>query len=90
MLSFHAHRKIFLATGPCDLRMNFNGLWSAAQEKLGREGQPIDWAVQTHSHFPQTRRAAVESNELSSRHGTQVIAHKRVCSYDSPRHADFF
>lgn len=37
MLSFHAHLKIFLATAPCDLRMNFTGLWNAAQEKLGED-----------------------------------------------------
>jgi len=37
MLSFHAHLKIFLATTPCDLRMNFNGLWNAAQKKLGED-----------------------------------------------------
>jgi hypothetical protein len=24
MLSFHAQLKVFLATAPCDLRMNFN------------------------------------------------------------------
>ncbi len=34
MLSFHAHLKVFLATAPCDLRMNFNGLWTAAQQHL--------------------------------------------------------
>jgi transposase len=37
MLSFHAHLKVFLATAPCDLRMNFNGLWAAAQERLGED-----------------------------------------------------
>ena len=37
MLSFHSHLKVFLATAPCDLRMNFNGLWAAAQEKLGED-----------------------------------------------------
>jgi len=37
MLSFHAHLKVFLATAPCDLRMNFNGLWNAAQQKLGED-----------------------------------------------------
>jgi transposase len=35
MLSFHAQLKIFLASEPCDLRMNFSGLWTAAQQKLG-------------------------------------------------------
>ena len=35
MLSFHAHLKVFVATAPCDLRANFNGLWTAAQERLG-------------------------------------------------------
>ena len=29
--------KVFLATAPCDLRMNFNGLWAAAQERLGED-----------------------------------------------------
>ena len=37
MLSFHAHLKVFVATAPCDLRASFNGLWSAAQEKLGED-----------------------------------------------------
>lgn len=37
MLSFHAHLKIFLASAPCDLRMNFSGLWNAAQQKLGED-----------------------------------------------------
>ncbi len=37
MLSFHAHLKVFVATAPCDLRMSFNGLWAAAQEKLGED-----------------------------------------------------
>jgi transposase len=37
MLSFHAHLKVFVAVAPCDLRMNFNGLWAAAQERLGED-----------------------------------------------------
>lgn len=37
MLSFHAHLKVFVATAPCDLRMNFNGLWTAASERLGED-----------------------------------------------------
>ena len=37
MLSFHAHLKVFVATAPCDLRANFNGLWTAAQERLGED-----------------------------------------------------
>ena len=37
MLSFHASLKVFLATAPCDLRMSFNGLWNAAQQKLGED-----------------------------------------------------
>ena len=37
MLSFQAHLKVFLATAPCDLRANFNGLWVAAQERLGED-----------------------------------------------------
>ena len=37
MLSFHSHLKVFLATDPCDLRASFNGLWAAAQNKLGED-----------------------------------------------------
>lgn len=37
MLSFHSHLKVFVATAACDLRMNFNGLWAAATEKLGED-----------------------------------------------------
>ena len=37
MLSFHAQLKVFVATAPCDLRMNFNGLWTAAQQHLGED-----------------------------------------------------
>lgn len=37
MLSFHSGLKVFVATAPCDLRMNFNGLWAAASEKLGED-----------------------------------------------------
>ena len=37
MLSFHSHLKVFVAVTPCDLRMNFNGLWAAATEKLGED-----------------------------------------------------
>jgi len=37
MLSFHSHLKVFVATAPCDLRMNFNGLWAAATERLGED-----------------------------------------------------
>lgn len=37
MLSFHSHLKVFVATAPCDLRMNFNGLWAAASERLGED-----------------------------------------------------
>lgn len=37
MLSFHAQLKVFVATAPCDLRMSFNGLWSAAQQQLGED-----------------------------------------------------
>ena len=37
MLSFHAHLKVFVAIAPCDLRANFNGLWTAAQERLGED-----------------------------------------------------
>lgn len=37
MLSFHSHLKVFVATAPCDLRMNFNGLWAAASQQLGED-----------------------------------------------------
>ena len=37
MLSFHAQLKVFVATAPTDLRMSFNGLWAAAQERLGED-----------------------------------------------------
>jgi transposase len=37
MLSFHAHLKVFVATAPCDLRASCNGLWAAAQERLGED-----------------------------------------------------
>jgi len=37
MLSFHAQLKVFVATAPCDLRMSFNGLWTAAQQQLGED-----------------------------------------------------
>jgi len=28
---------VFVATAPCDLRLNFNGLWAAASERLGED-----------------------------------------------------
>jgi transposase len=34
MLAFPAAIKIFVAVEPLDMRKQFNGLWSAAQEKL--------------------------------------------------------
>jgi transposase len=37
MLSFNSHLTIFVATAPCDLRLSFNGLWAAAQERLGED-----------------------------------------------------
>ena len=37
MLSVHAHLRVFVATAPTDLRMNFNGLWAAASEQLGED-----------------------------------------------------
>jgi transposase len=37
MLSFHANLKVLVATAPYDLRANFNGLWAAAQERLGED-----------------------------------------------------
>lgn len=35
MLSFHSHRKGFVATAPCDLRRSFHGLWNTAGPPLG-------------------------------------------------------
>ncbi len=37
MLSFHSQLKVFVATARCDLRMNFNGVWAAAQQQLGED-----------------------------------------------------
>ena len=37
MLSFHAQLKVFIAAAPTDLRMSFNGLWAAAQQRLGED-----------------------------------------------------
>jgi len=37
MLSFHSHLKVFVASAPTDLRMNFNGLWNAASQRLGED-----------------------------------------------------
>ena len=36
-LSFHSHLKVFVAVAPCDLRMNFNGLWTAVSQRLGED-----------------------------------------------------
>lgn len=35
MLSFPSALRIYLAVEPVDMRKQFNGLWSAAQDKLG-------------------------------------------------------
>ncbi len=37
MLSFQSTLKIYLALEPFDLRKSFNGLWAAAQERLGQD-----------------------------------------------------
>jgi len=37
MLSFQSGLKIYLALEPYDMRKSFNGLWAAAQEKLGHD-----------------------------------------------------
>ena len=37
MLSFNSQLKVFVATGPCDLRKSFNGLRTAATEQLDED-----------------------------------------------------
>lgn len=37
MLSFQSKLKVFVATGVCDLRKSFNGLWVKAQQGLGED-----------------------------------------------------
>jgi transposase len=37
MLAFPAGIRIYLAVQPVDMRKSFNGLWAAAQEKLGED-----------------------------------------------------
>ena len=37
MLAFPAAIKIYVAVQPVDMRKQFNGLWAAAQEKLGED-----------------------------------------------------
>jgi hypothetical protein len=59
MLSFHSHLKIFLATGPCDPRMNFNGLWSAAQA----DGAPRDLLKTAGSENPDSRHDRIPARK---------------------------
>jgi transposase len=37
MLTLSANTRIFLATQPVDMRKQFNGLWSVAQQQLGED-----------------------------------------------------
>ncbi|MDD2764067.1 MAG: IS66 family insertion sequence element accessory protein TnpB [Opitutaceae bacterium] len=37
MLAFPAAIKIYVAVEPVDMRKSFNGLWAAAQERLGED-----------------------------------------------------
>ena len=75
MLSFHSQLKVFLATAPCDLRMNFNGLWTEAPHRLGYTFSSPRWL-----HFCECSRFAVKRRfALANRSGTA----KRVGSPDS-------
>jgi transposase len=53
MLPFPSAIKIFLAVEPVDMRKQFNGLWSAAQEKLSED--PKDGAVFAFINKERTR-----------------------------------
>ncbi|MEN9635030.1 MAG: family insertion sequence element accessory protein TnpB [Verrucomicrobiota bacterium] len=53
MLPFPTAIKIFLAVEPVDMRKQFNGLWAAAQEKLGED--PKNGAVFAFINKERTR-----------------------------------
>jgi transposase len=53
MLPFPSAIKIFLAVEPVDMRKQFNGLWSAAQEKLSED--PKNGAVFAFINKERTR-----------------------------------
>ena len=53
MLAFPAAIKIYVAVEPVDMRKQFNGLWSAAQEKLHED--PKSGAVFVFTNRERTR-----------------------------------
>jgi transposase len=53
MLAFPAAIKIYVAVQPLDMRKQFNGLWAAAQEKLGED--PKNGAVFAFINKERTR-----------------------------------
>ena len=53
MLAFPAAIKIYVAVQPVDMRKQCNGLWAAAQEKLGED--PKDGAVFAFINKERTR-----------------------------------
>ena len=53
MLAFPAAIRIYVAVQPVDMRKQFNGLWGAAQEKLGED--PKQGAVFAFTNKERTR-----------------------------------
>lgn len=53
MLAFPSAIRIFVAVEPVDMRKSFNGLWAAAQEKLGED--PKNGAVFAFINKARTR-----------------------------------
>lgn len=53
MLAFPAAIKIYVAVQPVDMRQQFNGLWAAAQERLGED--PKNGAVFAFINKARTR-----------------------------------
>jgi hypothetical protein len=58
MLSFHAHLKVYVATAPCDLRANFNGL-----SDLTKDGQ----SYEARSHARQDALMAWDSAKVKAK-----------------------